>query len=174
MNRVRRIAIILGLVLLTVLLAASASHVGASCLVGDVPTDFVLPDGSKHPAGALRVCLQGRFNPAIDFRQISVAGNSAGLYQGKAFESEGERARRPVFYFRENTINQEWVLLGLTERSPDRRGELKSIRFVDKTSVRESPAPRSRSATRIAGSSGVNKRPAAVTSYESVIVVAAR
>jgi len=160
----KRIAAITLLVLMMVLLGAQASRVQAgSCIVAKVPTEFTLPDNSSHPAGTLRLCLQGRLNPVTELQEISVMGKTAGLFQGTTFHSEEKKIRGPLLYFRE-AQDETWVLLGLAEPSPHRNGQPRNIRFADQSRARELGAPRPQSEA-IA---------MVVPNHQSVIVLAAR
>jgi hypothetical protein len=94
-----------------------------------VPNDFILPDGSTHPAGELRVCHENRLNPRIELDLISVRGASVGLFQGVEIDTESENLAHPVFYFSEKHETGEWILIGMAEPARSRDQQTKSIKF---------------------------------------------
>ena len=74
------------LALIVFLVAAwtpAATAITGRCVVADVPAPVVLPDGSVHPAGPLRLCLERNLNPVAELHQISVGGGPQGLFVGQ-------------------------------------------------------------------------------------------
>lgn len=162
----RRIAYAMGILVVAVMLAVLAAPAAAaaeSCLVAHVPRDFVLPDGSSHPAGPLRVCLERNLNPSVELQKISVDGSPVGLFQSKAFTAENSDVLRPVFYFGRTEGSDEWALLGLAEPAKIRGDSSKSIRFARSGTARQEK----RTESRVAEITQPHER-------DSLIVLAAR
>jgi hypothetical protein len=50
------------------------------CYIAEVPGTMVLPDGSEHPAGALRICADLVISPVSSLHKISVGGRPVGMF----------------------------------------------------------------------------------------------
>jgi hypothetical protein len=85
-------------------LALDAAHAraGGRCISADVPSPIVLPDGSAHPAGSLRLCVGGEFTPETRFHEAQIDGRSIGLFIGLTRMSEGGEPGDPVVLFERN------------------------------------------------------------------------
>ena len=118
------------IVLLVVSMAAwGVAEAADSCLLARVPQSFVLPDGSVHEPGTLRVCRDRALNPAIELDEITIGGNKVGVFQAKHTATEARDVFRPVFYFASN--GEEWKLLGLATPAAENGGAVRSIVFMD-------------------------------------------
>jgi hypothetical protein len=94
----------LALALPALLLAAGtvgAQSVG-DCLAVEVPQPMVLPDGSSHPAGSLRICLSAAFSPVEGLHEIRVDGAPLGLHRSRRARGEGQPGPYPWVLFEKN------------------------------------------------------------------------
>jgi hypothetical protein len=69
------------------------------CAKIDTPWPIVLPDGSTHDAGSLRLCLQQMWNPVTGLHEIRVNDRSMGLFMSRVGLSESRVARGPILVF---------------------------------------------------------------------------
>lgn len=109
------------------LLAVPASA-GASgrCVAADLPWPVVLPDGSGHPAGTLRICHEGAFTPVSSIQEIEVAGRAAGRYLARVGRSETDGASNPIVVFARRG-GDRMVLVGFAW--PERDGRMRTFLF---------------------------------------------
>jgi len=77
---------------------AMASDVGR-CATAWVPHPIVLPDGSVHEPGALRLCLKS-VDPISGYYEISINGAALGRWPSRIGESEGPASAHPVAVFK--------------------------------------------------------------------------
>ena len=59
------------------------------CARIEAPWPMVLPDGSTHEAGSLKLCLQQMWTPVSGLHEIRVNGMSIGLFMSRVGTSEG-------------------------------------------------------------------------------------
>jgi hypothetical protein len=88
-----------GLAIVTALFIPSiavASEVGR-CVTADIPSDIVLPDGSLHAAGPLRICLSVDYNPVSGLHKTYVDGKLQGLFVSRRIESEDVDSRQDPY-----------------------------------------------------------------------------
>ena len=69
------------------------------CARIEAPWPIVLPDGSTHEAGSLKLCLQQMWTPASGLHEIRVNGMSIGLFMSRVGTSEGPVEGLPVVVF---------------------------------------------------------------------------
>ena len=50
------------------------------CVSAEVPEPILLPDGSWHPAGVLKLCLRGDYSPGAAFHETYVNHMPIGLF----------------------------------------------------------------------------------------------
>jgi hypothetical protein len=74
---------------------ATAQTTG-DCLVAEVPMAMVLPDGSEHDAGDLRICMSHEYSPVAGLHKTSVDGRVIGLFQSRSGYSEAAVDNRSV------------------------------------------------------------------------------
>ncbi len=90
---------------------AAAGDAGR-CYVADVPAEMVLPDGSAHAAGQLKLCVR-EFSPVTGFHATYVDRRPAGMFLGRIGSAEGSAEDgAPFFVFRRQEAG-ELVLQGL-------------------------------------------------------------
>jgi hypothetical protein len=85
------------------ILAFAATTVAAqarSCVRATIGEPYVLPDGSRHAGGLLRICLDRAYSPVSGLHTI-VAGNVSGTFLSRRGrpESGGEPAAPPRILF---------------------------------------------------------------------------
>ncbi len=78
---------------------ASWAVVPAHCVSLEVPSPFVLPDGTVHPAGELRLCLDRNFNPVSGLHRIYIERSPAGRFLSRVSSPETPRDSRPAVLF---------------------------------------------------------------------------
>ncbi len=92
------------LVMASALALAASGNTGAStgarCVIAWVPSSVVLPDGSVHPPGLLRLCAMRVLSPASSLHEMAMDGAPVGLLAGRAYRTEGGPLERPVIFFR--------------------------------------------------------------------------
>lgn len=79
--------------------AADASETGV-CVQAFIQESIVLPDGSLHAPGTIRICLEREFSPVAGLHETSIDGRTIGLFQSRFVLSEGlaeDRRARLVF-----------------------------------------------------------------------------
>jgi hypothetical protein len=105
--------------------AALGAHAGSSgtCVRAELPWPVVLPDGSRHPAGRLRICHGGAFTPVSAVHRTYVGGTYVGTFLSRRVESEGPVAaadREPFMLFRRDE-HMRWRLQGYSLPEGDGR-----------------------------------------------------
>jgi hypothetical protein len=75
---------------ITALLLSPAAWSGGSgrCISASVPEALILPDGSLHEAGLLRICLDREFSPVAGLHRAYVDGRAVGRFLSRAGQSE--------------------------------------------------------------------------------------
>ena len=96
--RSRRTAIII--VGLALAAGAAEAEESGSCYGAMTPASIVLPDGSVHAQGELRVCMTRRLSPVEWINVISVNGDAIGAFRGGDGAIErGLDPHQPEFVF---------------------------------------------------------------------------
>ena len=80
------------------------------CARVEAPWPMVLPDGSTHEAGSLKLCLQQMWTPASGLHEIRVNGRSIGLFMSRVGTSEAPVERVPVVVFQRNGTDEHYLL----------------------------------------------------------------
>jgi hypothetical protein len=72
------------MIVLLLALAVGAAHAeeSGSCYTAMTPATIVLPDGSVHAQGELRICMTRRLSPVEWLDVTSVDGNAIGAFRG--------------------------------------------------------------------------------------------
>lgn len=78
--------------------AAAADSAGV-CVVAQVSAPIVLPDGSEHPAGALKLCGGPAFSPVTVFQKTYVGGRVVGYFMSRSRQAEAEPGGPPLITF---------------------------------------------------------------------------
>lgn len=67
-------------ILMSVLLfAATTANAGGRCFHAEIPQTMVLPDGSVHDPGILRLCLEQKISPVSTLHRGDVEGRPVGM-----------------------------------------------------------------------------------------------
>lgn len=105
--------ILAALAFAAVLLAPAAWSGGSGrCIITSVPDPLVLPDGSVHPAGQLRICLTQEFSPVAGLHETWLNGQPVGRFVSRTGQAEaGDGTETPFVVFR-RTRGGELVLEG--------------------------------------------------------------
>ncbi len=80
------------------------------CARIELPWPIVLPDGSAHEAGSVKLCLQQMWTPASGLHEIRVNGTSIGLFMSSVGKSEGPVERVPVVVFQRNGTDEHYLV----------------------------------------------------------------
>lgn len=79
------------LILILAILATTApAWAGEGCVVGQIPEAVVLPDGTMHDAGTIRLCHAGAFSPTATFHEVVMGKHSTGRFVATSRTTEGE------------------------------------------------------------------------------------
>ncbi len=76
------------------------------CVSAEIPSSFVLPNGSVHEAGTLKLCLERTHSPVAAYHRIYVAGHAVQMIQSRTGRSESPSGTEPFFLFHRNVLNQ--------------------------------------------------------------------
>lgn len=66
-----------------------SQFIWADCYTAVVPSTVVLPDGSVHPPGSLRICNRVMLSPVAGLHDIYVNGQPVGKFRSRLGRSEG-------------------------------------------------------------------------------------
>lgn len=111
-NRISRLAALPAVLIVALLVVAPAAAGRGDCINAFIDETIVLPDGSLHPPGTLRICL---VQPGVGgLHKTSVDGRTIGVFQSlyRATPAPPEDPR-PVMVFRRDPRGG-LVLLGYT------------------------------------------------------------
>lgn len=109
----------IGRVLLFVITLLVTSGLGwagqGRCVRADIPGVFVLPDGSVHDAGALKLCLERTHSPVAAHHRIYVEGHAVQMVQSRIGYGVGPSGDQPFVVFHRTALNQ-LELIGYARR----------------------------------------------------------
>ena len=84
-----------------------------TCVRADIEEAFVLPDGSRHSAGLLRICLDRDYSPVAGLHSIMAGDHGTGTFLSRRVKPEGMSQASPqIAFFRD--ASGALVLLGYT------------------------------------------------------------
>jgi hypothetical protein len=90
--------IALGSLLLATPFAARAQQ-GGQCLIARIPAPFILPDGSTHEAGEIRICMNQEYAPVTALHRVYANGMPVGLFVSWKRPSEARDLSEPHVLF---------------------------------------------------------------------------
>ncbi len=105
MSKVRRSTtsrLISGTLIVAAFLILSQGSALASrgrCVSADIPAPMILPDGSEHPAGELKLCVRHHHSPVTSLHEAYVGGSPVGLHSSRRGISEGRATSEPFMTF---------------------------------------------------------------------------
>jgi hypothetical protein len=94
-----------------VMIPSSAADLGR-CYSADVPASIILPDGSSHAPGSLRICLTSKESPVRGRHGSSVDGRAIGAYQSELGKSEAGALPGAAYFVFQRNERSDLVLLG--------------------------------------------------------------
>ncbi len=99
--RHHRIDLVIGAVLVTAIAGGGTAVAGPSavCVVAQVNAPILLPDGSEHPAGSLKLCGGPAFTPVTVFQKAFVDGRAVGYFASRTRAAEAEPGGPPIMTF---------------------------------------------------------------------------
>jgi hypothetical protein len=101
------------LILLCVfMLGATAADAGGRCFSAEIPAAMILPDGSEHPAGSLRICFDQKISPVSILHRADVGGRPTGMFLSAPRGIEESVAEGQAQFVFKRTVRDELVLLG--------------------------------------------------------------
>ena len=144
-NRMLRIAAPLVAVLLGGLLGGTPVQATGrgTCVRAELPWPVVLPDGTRHAAGLLRICYDRSYTPVAGLHRTFVDGDFVGMFISRRVQSEGPVPNQAPFMLFRRDVDERWRLQGyalpdgtglvsyrLTDTSKSRRGGAREQRWV--------------------------------------------
>lgn len=69
------------------------------CAAAEIPEPFVLPDGSEHAAGSLKICKLQKHYPSTTLMVGYVDGRNVGMLLGLAGHNEADESAEPFMIF---------------------------------------------------------------------------
>ena len=76
------------------------------CATAQIDESFVLPDGSAHEPGALKLCRGTDYNPATTLHSSFVNNMAVGMLFGRSSASESAGNEQPFLVFVRNDLGQ--------------------------------------------------------------------
>ncbi len=114
-----RLSLKISRVVVFVALLFAASGLGwagqGRCVTADIPGEFVLPNGSVHEAGALKLCLERTHSPVAAHHRLYVEGHAVQMVQSRIGRSESPSGDEQFALFYRNALNQ-LELIGYARR----------------------------------------------------------
>ena len=105
MSEARRstaIRVVSGMVVVVALLMVGQGSALASrgrCVSAEIPAPIILPDGSEHPAGQLKLCVRHHSSPVTSLHETYIGGSPVGLHASRRGYSEGPATSEPFLTF---------------------------------------------------------------------------
>ena len=87
-------------------LASGAAWAQGRCVTAEIPATFVLPDGSVHDAGKLKLCVERVHSPVAVLHRIYVEDAAVALFQSRTGQGESVSKGRPFVLFHRNALDQ--------------------------------------------------------------------
>ena len=87
------------LVLIVAFAAADMAAQPRTCVRADVEEPFLLPDGSVHPAGLLRICIDRDYSPVAGLHSIAAGDGARGIFLSRRIKAEGVTNGSPRLAF---------------------------------------------------------------------------
>jgi len=88
------------IVTVCLLVASTGLSAGGNgrCATAHVPQAMILPDGSTHAAGTLRVCTDSDYSPVSSLHTLYIDGQPVGMFLSHRSLSEGLSDREQPFF----------------------------------------------------------------------------
>ena len=80
------------------------------CARIEAPWPIVLPDGSIHEAGSLKLCLQQMWTPASGLHEIRVNERTIGMFMSRVGTSEQPVESVPIVVFQRNGTDEHHLV----------------------------------------------------------------
>jgi len=110
--RAQTILLALTLPVLGIASGLTQAQTTGRCVRAEIPETMVLPDGSRHAPGTMRICLTHRASPVTGFHEIRVDGHGKGLFQSRFGASEAMTEDGQAFLSFRRTKTGELILEG--------------------------------------------------------------
>ena len=123
------------------LCTATVIQAGGRCFNAEIPQAMVLPDGSTHAPGALRICLEQTISPASTLHRGDVEGRPVGMFLGAPrFVELAVEEGQAQFVFKK-TFDDELALIGYAVTDGRDTTFFDLGRFVTKRAASRYPIP---------------------------------
>jgi hypothetical protein len=76
------------------------------CVSAEIPATFVLPDGSVHEPGELKLCVERVHSPVAVLHRIYVGNAVVALFESRTGQGESVTRDRPFVLFHRNALDQ--------------------------------------------------------------------
>jgi hypothetical protein len=94
------------------LFAVASTHAAPTvCVTAQIDESFVLPDGSQHPGGELKLCVERQHSPVASLHQTRVDGMPVSMVLSSRETSEVASGSAPIMVFR-RASDDRLVLVG--------------------------------------------------------------
>jgi hypothetical protein len=87
-------------------LSSGVAWAQARCVTAEIPATFVLPDGSVHDAGELRLCVERVHSPVAVLHRIYVEDAVVALFESRTGRGESVSMGRPFVLLHRNALDQ--------------------------------------------------------------------
>ncbi len=135
MNPTTKILILASALLCT----ATVAQAGGRCFHAEIPQSMVLPDGSTHAPGGLRICLEQTISPASTLHRGDVGGRPVGMFLSapRPIELTVEDGKAQFVF--KKTIDDELALIGYAVTEGDETTFFDLGRYVTERAANRYP-----------------------------------
>jgi hypothetical protein len=109
LNQLHRAIAGIACVALGTLAATEVAAQPRTCVRAMIEEPFVLPDGSEHPAGLLRICLDRAYSPVAGLHTIVAGDHVAGKFLSRRMKPEGVTSDSPQVAFVRDAAGALWL-----------------------------------------------------------------
>ena len=93
--------LVLGSLVIVIFTFAARDTMAAprTCVRAEIEEAYVLPDGSRQPAGLLQICLDRDYSPVAGLHSVAAGGRAQGAFLSRRMKTEGGEAEAARFAF---------------------------------------------------------------------------
>lgn len=122
-RKTRSLGWIVGLLIVSATLAPGSMARGPQagrCISADVDSPIVLPDGSRHSAGSLEICVSRIHSPVASLHETRIDGRHVGIYLGQSAANEERAEGQEPYMMFGRSVAGDLVLRGYAVPDGDR------------------------------------------------------